>query len=250
MLLDPLWKISADLTQRYPAGNEPFQIIARLLEESGELAQQVNHAQGSGIKHQKHGDPDMQKMAKEVMDVVRCALQVAQYYHIEPQVEALFQARLAAAQTAAQPTAQTTAQNGDRPRVSAAVLRHNATEILMVQHRHADGRTYWQLPGGGVIPPEPPESAVLRELQEETGLTGTVHQHLFTIPYRLGTSTTYLVSVAPQAVARLGHDPEEVNDAHQKLAAVAWRRLEQAADSPEVGILRILLPYLPFPLTP
>ena len=63
-------------------------MMTRLLEESGELAQQVNHFEGSGVKREKYGEPDRKKLAKEVMDVMRCALQVAVYYQVEQELEA------------------------------------------------------------------------------------------------------------------------------------------------------------------
>jgi len=58
----------------------------------------------------------------------------------------------------------------DRPRVSAAVLRSDSRDVLMVQHCRPDGTTYWQLPGGGIESQEHAETAALRELAEETGL--------------------------------------------------------------------------------
>lgn len=51
---------------------------------------QVNHFEGTGIKRQKYGEPDTTKLAKEVSQVVRCALEVATYYGIENRVEAEF----------------------------------------------------------------------------------------------------------------------------------------------------------------
>ena len=42
-MLEPPFAITRDLTERFPEGNTPYQIVARLLEESGELAQQVAH---------------------------------------------------------------------------------------------------------------------------------------------------------------------------------------------------------------
>lgn len=138
---------------------------------------------------------------------------------------------------------------GSRPRATAAILRNNGTEILMVQHRRKDDSTYWQLPGGGLNLGERTEEGVLRELWEETGLQGSVVRWLFTIPYRYGSSSTFLVEVAADAVPKLGHDPEEAERGYRKLIDVAWRRVEDAQDSPEVAMLGIVLSYLPL-ITP
>jgi NTP pyrophosphatase (non-canonical NTP hydrolase) len=75
--------VTKGLMRRFPAGNEPYRIMTRLLEECGELAQQVNHFENSGVKQEKYGRPDKAKLAKEVMDVLRAALQIAIYYEIE-----------------------------------------------------------------------------------------------------------------------------------------------------------------------
>lgn len=131
-----------------------------------------------------------------------------------------------------------------RSRVSAAVLQRDGREILLVQHRRKDGTSYWQLPGGGVLPGEMLETAVLRELYEETGLTGCVIRWLFTIPYRLGHSTTFLVEVETNANASLGIDPEEQEHDFQKLAAVAWWPVAEVQSSPEVAVLQVVLGYL------
>jgi NTP pyrophosphatase (non-canonical NTP hydrolase) len=60
--------------------------MTRLLEECGELAQQVNHFEGSGVKREKYGEPDRAKLAKEVQNVLTCALQVALYYGVEQEL--------------------------------------------------------------------------------------------------------------------------------------------------------------------
>jgi 8-oxo-dGTP diphosphatase len=133
----------------------------------------------------------------------------------------------------------------DRPRASAAVLRHGGQDVLMVRHQRHDGTRYWQLPGGGLAPGESPEEAALRELREETGLVGTIVRLLFTIPYRLGTSTTFLVEIGDGAHAALGSDPEEAGADHRKLVDIAWLPLAEVDDNPEIVRLLHVLRYDP-----
>jgi NTP pyrophosphatase (non-canonical NTP hydrolase) len=86
--------VNAGLRRRYPQGIEPFQIMTRLLEECGELAEQVNLFEDTGIKRAKVGEPDWAKLAKEVQDVLRCALQIAEHYGIEEELVASIEASL------------------------------------------------------------------------------------------------------------------------------------------------------------
>ncbi len=86
-MLDKLIPITKGLNRRFKDGNEPFQIATRLLEECGELAKEINHFEGKGIKKEKYGQPDKAHLAKEVQDVIRSALQVALYYHIEAELQ-------------------------------------------------------------------------------------------------------------------------------------------------------------------
>ena len=55
--------------------------------------------------------------------------------------------------------------------VDAAVRR--GEEILLIQRKFPPMAGYWALPGGFVERDEDPLHAVLRELEEETGLTGS-----------------------------------------------------------------------------
>ena len=122
----------------------------------------------------------------------------------------------------------------DRPRAAAAVVRTEGTEILLVKHRWHDGTTSWILPGGALLPGEKPEEAVLRELDEETGLKGTAVRFLFTMPYDLGTSATFLVEVDATAQVSLGYDPEEAQESCKMLQDVAWFPIKDVRDNPEV----------------
>jgi NTP pyrophosphatase (non-canonical NTP hydrolase) len=75
------------LNERFPDGNTPFQMVARLCEEAGELAKAVNHFERTGIKVQKYGEPDRAALAKEVQDVLRATLSIAHYYGIEAELQ-------------------------------------------------------------------------------------------------------------------------------------------------------------------
>lgn len=86
-LLAKLLRINAAYDAHYQ-DLDPFRIATRLAEECGELAAEVNHFEGVGSKREKHGEPDRAALAGEVIDVIRCALQVASYYGALPAVEA------------------------------------------------------------------------------------------------------------------------------------------------------------------
>ena len=51
--LEKLYAICRGLNHRFADGDAPFQIMTRLLEECGELAEQVNHFEGKGVKREK-----------------------------------------------------------------------------------------------------------------------------------------------------------------------------------------------------
>lgn len=50
----------------------------------------------------------------------------------------------------------------------------SSSRVLLVKERHADGREFWTLPGGGIHPGEPIEAALRRELVEELRCTPVV----------------------------------------------------------------------------
>ncbi|MFD7745590.1 NUDIX hydrolase [Streptomyces sp. NPDC059698] len=78
-----------------------------------------------------------------------------------------------------------------RVRAGAVVVRDGA--VLLIRFTRRDGTSRYEIPGGGVEEGETPETAVLRELDEETGLAGTLgpeiarvwkdgrHEHYFLV---------------------------------------------------------------------
>lgn len=62
-----------------------------------------------------------------------------------------------------------------RTRAGAVIIRGG--RALLIRYRHRRGE-YYEIPGGGVEPGETPQTAVLRELAEETGMSGTIRQEI------------------------------------------------------------------------
>ncbi|MDE7193815.1 MAG: hypothetical protein K2O14_07580 [Oscillospiraceae bacterium] len=85
--MEKLYQLAKGYTNRFPNGNEPFQITARILEECGEVASEVNHFEKSGIKVQKHGEPSKQHMADEIKQAINALVQLAVYYQAEDELE-------------------------------------------------------------------------------------------------------------------------------------------------------------------
>ena len=85
--MDRLYRMAKGHTNRFPEGNEPFQIVARILEECGEVASEVNHFERSGIKIQKLGELSRNHMADEIKQAINALIQLVQYYCIESELE-------------------------------------------------------------------------------------------------------------------------------------------------------------------
>jgi NTP pyrophosphatase (non-canonical NTP hydrolase) len=93
--IEKLHDVNRGLAAKFPDGSEPFKIMTRLLEECGELAQQVHLFEDSGVKRAKYGEPDRSKLADEVKGVLLVAFQVIDYYDLAQEVEASLDASLA-----------------------------------------------------------------------------------------------------------------------------------------------------------
>lgn len=81
-----LFAINKYLSNKF-GNDDPFQIVTRLAEETGEIAEQINHFEGIGIKKDKHGEPDKYDLASEVRDVIIVALQIAMRYGVEDELK-------------------------------------------------------------------------------------------------------------------------------------------------------------------
>ncbi|MFC7530138.1 hypothetical protein [Actinoplanes sp. GCM10030250] len=65
------------LTARYPQDTGAFVRLAKLTEETGEVAAQINIWAGTGLKREKHGEFNPRELAAELSDVLRSAVSIA-----------------------------------------------------------------------------------------------------------------------------------------------------------------------------
>ncbi|MFZ0544400.1 MAG: NUDIX domain-containing protein [Candidatus Promineifilaceae bacterium] len=177
---EKLLAIDVGLRRRFPDGNSPYKIMTRLMEECGELAEQVHIFERDGVKPEKHGNPDPAKMTKEIQDVMICALQVAVYYDLMGELEEAIDKRLDAWIENGGVTGEDVRRFGleDWPPqhvlcVGMVALREE--QVLLV--RQAAGTSLagqWSVPWGLVEAGETPENAAVRETLEESGVSAEV----------------------------------------------------------------------------
>lgn len=93
--MEKFYKMVEASNRRFPKGVEPYQMATRLLEECGEVAAEINLWEDSGLKRQKHGDPKKEDLANEIRQAMVELVKIAQYYHVEDELEASIEASLA-----------------------------------------------------------------------------------------------------------------------------------------------------------
>lgn len=89
-----LYQMAQASNRRFPKGVEPFQMAARLLEECGEVAAEINLWEDSGLKRQKHGDPKKENLAGELRQAMTELAKIAIYYGVEEELEQSIEASL------------------------------------------------------------------------------------------------------------------------------------------------------------
>ncbi len=117
-----------------------------------------------------------------------------------------------------------------RVRVCGIVVRDS--KILMVNIKSPTREnSFWMPPGGGVEFSESLETALKREMLEETGLKVNSSRLLYISEYLKGgwhAIEFYFLCDNYEGEAKLGNDPE-LNDAEQMIKELKWFSAEEAA---------------------
>lgn len=124
----------------------------------------------------------------------------------------------------------------------AAVVALSGGRLLVIRRRK-EGRRYAVLPGGGIEPGESASEAALRELHEETGLSGVLQRHLWTLRHETGTAAYFLVTVADSPMRVSG--PEVRRQSPDNVYEPSWIVVDQLeAENLQPSAVRLLIHQL------
>jgi mutator protein MutT len=97
----------------------------------------------------------------------------------------------------------------------------------IIARRNRAGTLEWCLPKGHVEPGETPAQAAIREIAEETGITGQVLRHLGTVSYWFaGEERRVHKSVHHYLLSALAGELTHLRDPDQEAEDAAWVRLD------------------------
>jgi ADP-ribose pyrophosphatase YjhB (NUDIX family) len=122
-------------------------------------------------------------------------------------------------------------------RYQAAIMQ--GSQILLIRHQdHANGRTYWLLPGGGQESGESEEECVRREMREETNLEVHVERLLCHHPaHETGKYYKFYKTYLCRAIsgeAKPGYEPEPEAAALYGIVEVRWFDLWDESGWPDL----------------
>lgn len=106
--------------------------------------------------------------------------------------------------------------------------RGDQPKAALIARRDRRGRLIWSLPKGHVEQGETPEAAAVREVYEETGITGTIRASLGTIDFWFMADDRRVHKTVHHYLLD-AHDVE-LSDADAEVAEVAWVPLDEVAE--------------------
>lgn len=81
-LLTKISLVAQAQTKRFPNGDEPFKIVSRLLEESGEVSWELNHYERKNICIEQNCKENKENLVAETYQVMIALNQLLQYFDL------------------------------------------------------------------------------------------------------------------------------------------------------------------------
>jgi 8-oxo-dGTP pyrophosphatase MutT (NUDIX family) len=103
----------------------------------------------------------------------------------------------------------------------------HAPRAALIARRDRRGRLVWSLPKGHIEAGETPEAAAIREVHEETGITGTILARLGTIDFWFMADEKRIHKTVHHYL--LEAQDVELSDADAEVTEVAWVPLDEVA---------------------